>query len=249
MKKPNSYNRSRHTKSNPSVWSILKTFKHLKTQRTKRKNSKRKTKRLKKITQMISSKNNLNNLNHNKLNHNNKSHLNSHLHNKSLTTLPHPMKTSNSFHKYKMVSHNCFNPSIRKSYNYKKSLNKSGIQLFWNGKMLKSTLITKSSLKLSTWVMLALLISTLLKVFKQESIVHLKSFLDILMFITLMFGLWLVQFLNLWQTISFLNLKRLKEFPKMKITCIKCCKYWVQWVNSLHWEEQRVQHISTRRVN
>jgi len=78
---------------------------------------------------MISNKNNPNNLNHNKLNHNNKSHLNCHLHNKSLTMLPHPMKTSNSFHKCKMVSHNCFNPSIREIQKYKKSLSKNGIQL------------------------------------------------------------------------------------------------------------------------
>lgn len=198
---------------------------------------------------MISNKNNPNSLNHNKLNHNNKSHLNYHLHNKSLITLPHPIKTSNSFHKFKMANHNYCNPSIRKSHKYKKSLSKSGIQLFWNGKMLKLISITKSSSKLSTWVMLALLISTLLKAFKQESIVHLKSFLDILMFITLMFGLWLVLFLNLWPTISFSNLKRCKEFPKMRIICIRCWKYWVQWANSSHWEELRVQHISTKRAN
>lgn len=170
---------------------------------------------------MISNKNNLNNLTLNKLNHNNKSHHNFNLHNKNLTVLLHRMKTSNSFHKCKMVSHNCFNPLIRKSQKYKKSLNKSGIQLSWNGKMSKSISITKSSSNLSIWAMHALQINTLHKAFKQESIVHHKLFLAILMFITLMFGHWLALYLSWWQIISFLNLKRLKEFPKTKIICIK----------------------------
>lgn len=145
-----------------------------------------------------------------------------------------------------MDNHNCCNQSI-KSQKFKKSLNKNGIHSLWNGKMLKLILITKSSSNLLIWVMHALPINTLLKAYKLVNIVLLKLFSDILMYITLIFGHWHVQFLNLWQITSFSNLRRLKESPKMKIICIKCWKYWVQWVKNSHLEELKVEHFSIKR--
>lgn len=108
---------------------------------------------------------------------------------------------------------------------------------------------TKFSSKSWIWVTLALLINTSLKVFKLVNIVLHKLFWVTHTSITPTFGHWLVQYLNLWLTISFLSLRKSKAFQKTKIICTRCYKFWARCLSNLQLEGLKVLSISTKKAN
>ncbi len=77
---------------------------------------------------------------------------------------------------------------VTKNRQPKRKKKTTSIWKFWNGKTYQLNSIRDYSLKLLIWEMPAFLPIISHKIFKRESTEHLKSYLDIHMPITLMFG-------------------------------------------------------------